>query len=327
MIDLHWPWLLILLPLPVLVRWVLKPISSTSGAIRLPIYHTLETLHVKSRTRLTVVWLPALLLWLLWGCVVLAMARPYWLGEPMPLPLDKRDMLLAVDISQSMGEGDMLVGQQFVTRIAAVKGVVSDFISNRPSDRLGLILFGEQAFLQTPLTFDRRTVEQQLLEAQLGFAGNATAIGDAIGVAIKRLRNRPAESRVLVLLTDGANTAGTNPSDAAVIAAEAGIRIHTIGIGASAKQERDFFGRIRTVNPSADLDEETLRFIAQRTGGQYFRAQDPDELAAIYAELDKLEPLPQEQLFRPVRSLLHWPLGSALGLWLTLVLLGRRGNA
>ena len=302
MIDFYWPWALAQIVLPIIVRWLAKPVSSSADALRLPIYTTLRSLSSAQNTQSASHWMPMLLLWLLWSSLVVALARPHWVGDPLPLPVNKRDMLLAVDISRSMAEGDML----------------------RTSDRLGLILFGEQAFLQTPLTFDRKTVGTQLLEAQLGFAGNATAIGDAIGVAIKRLRDRPAQSRVLILLTDGANTAGTNPKDAAIVADEAGIRIHTIGIGATSKQERDFFGRVRTVNPSADLDETTLRFIAKRTGGQYFRAQDPQELKAVYKTLDELEPSPQEQIFRPTKSILHWPLSFAFFVLLLITFVSRR---
>lgn len=217
----------------------------------------------------------------------------------------------------------MLINSRYTDRITAVKAVVGEFVEKRASDRLGLILFGQQAYLQTPLTFDSKTVNQQLQEAQIGFAGNNTAIGDAIGLAIKRLRGRPAESRVLILLTDGANTAGTEPLQAAAIAAEAEIRIHTVGVGADEMITRSLFGRNQRVNPSRDLDEGTLNAIAEQTGGQYFRARDPKELQKIYAEIDRLEPIPEEQTFRPTRSLLHWPLSAALGFSLLLMLFRR----
>ena len=232
--------------------------------------------------------------------------------------------MLAVDISGSMEKEDMLVNRRYTNRIIAVKAVVGDFIKKRAGDRLGLILFGQQGYLQTPLTHDAKTVDQHLQEAQLGFAGNATAIGDAIGLSIKRLRDRPTDSRVLILLTDGANTAGTDPIQAATIAAEAEIRIHTVGVGAQEIVERGFFGRNRRVNPSQDLDEETLLQIADKTGGKYFRARDPQELQQIYAEIDKLEPIPEEQTFRPTKSLLHWPLSAAFAMIALLVLIRRR---
>ncbi len=318
MIDLQWPYALALIPLPWLLRSLLASVDVASGAVKLPFFNRVQTLQNSADQKAATPRLGALWLWLTWFALVLAIARPVWIGEAVLVPLDKRDMMLAVDISGSMQEEDMLVGQRYESRIVAVKSVVSDFVKNRQADRLGLILFGERAYLQTPLTFDRTTVEQQLRGAQVGFAGNATAIGDAIGIAIKRLRDRPAESRVLILLTDGATTAGTDPLEAAKIAAQAGIRIHTIGIGASSMNTRDFFGRERQINPSADLDEDTLNKIAQRTGGKYFRAENPADLRAVYRTLDELEPTPQEQFFRPTTSLLHWPLMGGL---LTLSLL------
>ncbi len=324
MIELQWPHALFALPLPLLMRLLMSSTESASGAIKVPFYARVHAIQGEAQGISQSRWLAALLLWVAWAALLCAIARPIWIGEPMSVPLEKRDMMLAVDISPSMQEEDMLIEQRYVSRILAVKSVVRDFIDNRPTDRLGLILFGERAYMQTPLTFDRSTVGQQLVEAQLGFAGNTTAIGDAIGVAIKRLRDRPAESRVMVLLTDGANTSGTDPLDAAKIAAEVGIRIHTIGIGASVKRERDFFGRTRQVNPSADLDEDTLRKIATRTGGVYFRAEDPAQLQAVYAKLDELEPTPEEQFFRPISSLAHWPLSLCLAA-LFLLALVRRG--
>jgi len=320
MLSWHWPYVFLLLPLPLLLRWFSKPQASASGAIRVPFYESLQTLNQNQTATNSLNWLRALLLCLIWFALVGAVARPTWVGEPIQLPQEKRDMMLAVDISRSMLEDDMLIGGNQVSRLEAVKAVVGDFVEERVGDRLGLILFGQQGYLQTPLTFDNKTVKQQLQEALAGFAGNATAIGDAIGLAIKILRDRPAESRVLILLTDGANTAGTEPSKAADIAAEAGIRIHTIGVGADSKLVRGVFGRTRQVNPSADLDEATLTEIAQKTGGLYFRARNPDELHAIYQELDRLEPIPEEQTFRPTRSLSY--IGIVIALILSLGLFG-----
>jgi Ca-activated chloride channel family protein len=319
MLSWQWPYLLMLLPLPLLVRWLTRGDDASSSAIQVPFFAELQNLEQSHVSPQTSNWFKALLLWLVWASLLIAVARPTWVGEPVSLPQDRRDLMLAVDISMSMRKQDMLINNQYANRISAVKGVVGEFVEQRASDRLGLILFGQQAYLQTPLTHDSKTVNQQLQEAQLGFAGNATAIGDAIGLAIKRLRGRPAESRVLILLTDGANTAGTDPLQAATIAAEAEIRIHTIGVGADEIITRGFFGRNQKVNPSSDLDEATLKAIADRTGGQYFRARDPKELQQIYAEIDKLEPVPDVQTFRPTRSLLHWPLTAALGFSLLLM--------
>ncbi len=312
MLSWHWPWLFAALPLPLLIRWMLPARTSTPQAIRVPFFQSLHDLHEQQRARPLSIWFNALLAVLMWICLVTAAARPTWTGEAMPLPREGRDLMLAVDISESMKEQDMQARTGYVSRIDAVQTVVSEFIEERAGDRIGLILFGNQGYLHTPLTFDTTTVSTHLQEAQIGFAGNATAIGDAIGLAIKRLRNRPAESRVLILLTDGANTAGTDPRQAAEIAAEAHIRIHTIGIGADSIRRRGIFGLNRTVNPSIGLDEATLEYIAQTTGGEYFRARDPAELTQIYDYLNILEPMPEEQSFRPTRSLFHWPLGLAL---------------
>jgi len=312
MLNWEWPTLFALLPLPLLLRWLAPAQESAAGAIRVPFYQDLQTLGQGNVNRPAKNWWRAALLWGVWASLVVAVARPHWVGEPVSLPQDRRDLMLAVDISRSMLETDMLVNKRYINRVNAVKAVVGEFVKQRTGDRMGLILFGQQSYLQTPLTYDIQTVQQQLSEAQSGFAGNATAIGDTIGLAIKRLRDRPADSRVLILLTDGANSAGSDPLKAADIAAEAEIRIHTIGVGADVKYERGFFGQTRARNPSADLDEATMIAIADKTGGQYFRARDPDELKKIYQELDRLEPIPEDQTFRPTRSLTFWPIGLAL---------------
>jgi Ca-activated chloride channel family protein len=211
----------------------------------------------------------------------------------------------------------MQVRNGMARRIDAVKELGSDFMAQRSGDRLGLILFGSRAYLQSPLSFDVQTVQRFLREAQIGFAGQETAIGDALGLAVKRLRERPAESRVLVLLTDGQDTASSvDPLEAAALAASLDIRVHTIGIGAESLTVPGILGSrfgSRRVNPSADLDEATLEAIASGTGGRYFRARDPEELEAIYREIDRLEPVETDTAtFRPRRSLLHWPLAVAV---------------
>jgi Ca-activated chloride channel family protein len=217
-----------------------------------------------------------------------------------------------------------MINKQRVDRLTATKWVAGDFINRRVGDRLGLILFGTQAYLQTPLTFDRKTVLTLLNESAIGLAGDNTAIGDAIGLAVKRLKDQPANSRVLILMTDGANTAGeVSPLKAAELAAENQLKIYTIGIGADEMVVRSFFGSHK-VNPSRDLDENTMIKIAQRTGGRYFRARNTDELNNIYMLLDKLEPIEKDkQYFRPRSELYFWPLALALliaaGLCLTRV--------
>ena len=320
MLSWQWPWLVYLLPLPLIIRFILPVRKASNDAIRVPFYTSLNSLSHAQQSSVLGTWLRGLIALLVWAALLAAAAHPRWIGDPVALPQEQRDLLLAVDISQSMEEQDMLVQNKYVARITAVKNVLGDFIERRAADRIGLILFGTKGYLQTPLTYDNPTVFTQLQEAQTRFAGRSTAIGDAIGLAIKNLRDRPAESRVLILLTDGANTSGTEPLQAADIAKQANIRIHTIGVGADSKLVKDFFGRTRNTNPSADLDEQTLQTIADKTGGQYFRARDPDELKKIYFELDRLEPAPEEQTFRPTRSLTFIPIIAAIALSLLLVL-------
>ena len=253
-----------------------------------------------------------LLLSLCWILTLIALARPTYMGEPIALPSNGRDILLAVDISGSMEREDMLIQGRTVNRLLAVKAVVGDFVVQRKGDRLGLVLFGEKAYLQTPLTFDRETMQELLMEAQIGFAGNGTAIGDAIGISVKRLQERPADHRVLILLTDGSNNAGAlQPSEAADLARRANVKIYTIGIGAERQEQRGLFGR-SVINPSSDLDEQTLKNIAQTTGGSYFRARNPQELADIYNQLNEMEPIEQNaETIRPIATLYQWPLGIA----------------
>lgn len=318
MIEWLWPWLLLLLPLPLLARRLLPPAGNEEAALRAPFFRDWQSLSERqggSRgggDRWSLV-----ALWLIWLGLVLASARPMWIGEPIELPNSGRDLMLAVDISGSMRIEDMQLGNAVVRRIDAVKRVGADFIDRRTGDRLGLILFGSNAYVQSPLSFDTATVQRFLTEAQIGFAGQETAIGDAIGLSVKRLRERPADSRVLVLLTDGQDTASTvAPLDAARLARDIGIRIYTIGIGADEMTLPGLFGSSfgsRQVNPSAELDEESLQKIANLTGGRYFRARDPRELADIYAVLDELEPVEQEAaVYRPRQALGYYPLGAAL---------------
>ncbi|WP_256590724.1 VWA domain-containing protein, partial [Pseudomonas sp. HMWF034] len=204
--------------------------------------------------------------------------------------------------------------------------LLGDFLEEREGDRVGLILFGSQAYLQAPLTFDRRTVRTWLDEARIGIAGKNTAIGDAIGLALKRLRQRPAQSRVLILVTDGANNAGQiDPLTAARLAAEEGVKIYPIGIGADPEQTGSL--GILGVNPSLDLDEPALKALAEATGGQYFRARDGEELLKIKDTLDTLEPVEQQPTqARPAQALYSGPLALALVLSLLLVIQERWPN-
>ncbi|MDH3693927.1 MAG: VWA domain-containing protein, partial [Gammaproteobacteria bacterium] len=227
----------------------------------------------------------------------------------------------------SMRFQDMELGGELVSRVGVVKHVAGDFIRRREGDRIGLVLFGTRAYLQTPLTFDRDTVSTLLNEAELGIAGKRTAIGDAIGLAVKRLRESKDSERVVVLLTDGANTTGEiEPLRAADLAARAGLTVYTIGVGAEQLTVKDFFGS-RRINPSSDLDEETLQGIADKTGGRYFRARDTESLEEIYKILDRLEPVASDDKnLRPIRELFTWPLAIALLLTGVIVVFGSKSS-
>jgi Ca-activated chloride channel family protein len=307
--TLAWPWLLALAPLPWLLR-LLMPASRSSDlqALRVPWFAAVAGSKSGWMRR---PWL-ALVATLVWLLLVFAVSRPQWIGEIESLPVTGRDLLLAVDISGSMDTQDMVLNKTAVNRLRVVKKVAGEFIQRRRGDRVGLILFGSRAYLQTPLTFDTETTAILLEESEIGLAGRETAIGDAIGLAVKRLRDDAASDRVLVLLTDGANTSGeVQPLQAAEFAARDGLTVYTVGVGADEMMVQDFFGS-RVVNPSADLDEETLRIIAERTGGRYFRARDAKGLERIYEILDELEPVESDvEIIRPVDELFYWPMGVA----------------
>jgi Ca-activated chloride channel family protein len=319
MIHIDWPWMLLFLPLPWLLgRW-LPPAQPHGAALFLPFADTVAAgstpaVHSMSRPR-------KMLFALIWLLLVLAAIRPQWLGDPEAVPTTGRRLLLAVDVSGSMSTQDMAGN---ANRLQVVQKVAGDFIRRRHGDQVGLILFGTQPYLQAPLTTDLNTVGQFLDEAMIGVAGTQTAIGDAIGLAIKRLRDASNASgrkgeMVLILLTDGSNDAGAMPPDeAAKMAAAAGLRIYTIGVGSD---QTDPFG----MSGANDLDEDTLKLIAKTTGGEYFRATDVENLQKVYARIDHLEPSDaRQQWYRPRDEWFPWPLGLALLLSLPVVMWRRR---
>lgn len=318
-IHFVWPWVFWLLPLPLLVRVLLPPARQPEeAALLVPYLDDFSETSVSRRSAATPLW-KLFLYSLAWLLLVISAARPQWIGDPVELPVSGRDLLLAIDLSKSM-EHPIRYKLRTVSRIAATKAVASQFIEKRVGDRIGLILFGEQAYVQAPLTFDRTTVNTLLQEAVTGLAGNATAIGDAIGLAVKRLQHTdkhrqqntsatdsndtstpPASynDRVLILVTDGVSNAGEiKPVKAAELAARKGLKIHTIGIGNRGSRE---------------LDEATLKAIARITGGRYFRARNTDELQQIYQTLDQLEPVEKDsKTYRPTKALFYLPLSLAV---------------
>ncbi len=311
-ISFAWPYLFLVLPLPWIIQWLLgKPQHTDTKPIFMPFYHAFTQAATTTTTQKSK-WRTVLLM-LAWCCFVVSLTRPVYYGAPITIPNEGRDLMIAVDLSGSMQTKDMQVNNQEVDRLVMVKTVLGDFIQRRIGDRIGLILFADTAYLQAPLTFDRTTVSQLLSETVIGLVGDSTAIGDAIGLAAKRFTDKPDVTKVLILLTDGQNTAGNiTPDQALSLAVDQQIKIYPIGVGADAMVVNSLFGQ-RQVNPSAELDESLLTRLAKATGGQYFRARDTGELEQIYRLLDRIEPVEDnQQTLRPQTALFYISLGVAL---------------
>lgn len=307
-----WPWMLLVMPLPLLLRWLwpAKP-DEEVPALRLPQAVSLPVVPGVSRMRHGV----NAGLFIAWLLLCIAAARPQTLGPIQAPPQTGRDLMLAVDISGSMEQQDMRLGGRSVDRLTAAKAVLGDFLERRASDRVGLIVFGQRAYAIAPLTRDRESLRSQLRDVMVGMAGRETAIGDAIGLAIKRLRAQPAEHRVLILLTDGENTAGVlTPAKAAELARAENVRIHTIAFGGDGDTLSMWGISIALPGMQTGIDEASLQQVAELTGGQFFRARDASSLAGIYAEIDRLEPNSSEgQALRPrIEHYWRWLLAASL---------------
>lgn len=324
MFEFTYLWFFTLLPLPLLARYFLSAKKQNYTQVWIPLAQGIN----KQQSEIQKSNLSAIVPWIVWILLLIALAKPVWFGEPIRLQQESRDMIVALDLSGSMKEVDMPLNGKTVDRLVLMKALLNDFIEQRHGDRLGLILFADHAYLQTPLTFDLQTIKQMVSETEHGLVGNQTAIGESIALSIKRFVENKNEQRVLILLTDGANNAGSiEPIQAAKQAAKNNITIYTIGIGANEMIRKSFFGTQR-INPSADLDERTLTEISKLTGGQYFRARNQDELQNIYQQLNLLEPIDSDFLeFRPEKNLFYWPLSIAiLILFLFTVILKSRGR-
>ncbi|WP_288969017.1 VWA domain-containing protein [uncultured Thermomonas sp.] len=319
-----WPWWLLAGVLPWLVRWLPPSNDHQQPALRVPWAARVQQVAAGSAGPAHARKFPWLA-WVAWCLLCIATARPQQLGPPVAPPQAGRDVMLAVDLSGSMGEQDMTLGGQAVDRLTAIKAVLADFLERREGDRIGLIVFGDRAFALTPLTTDHASVRQQLQASVVGLAGRGTAIGDAIALATKRLQQQANPQKVLILLTDGVNTAGTlEPQKAAQIAKDAGVRIHTIAFGGDGNALSMFGFRLPMGGGDDDVDEAGLARIASLTGGKFFRARDTTQLAGIYAEIDKLEPVQRQgQAVRPMIEQYPWPLAAALTLGLCALLLRR----
>ncbi len=304
-----WPWMLAALPVPVLMHWWPQR-NASAAALRVP-YAAAQLQALGSAVGGRALGVGRLLLWLAWVCLCVAAARPQQLGEAVTPPQQGRQMMLAVDVSGSMQETDMMLGQQVVERLTAAKAVLADFLDRRVGDRVGLLIFGERAYTLTPLTSDLASVRQQLGDSVVGLAGRETAIGDAIALAVKRLREQPQGQRVLILLTDGVSNAGVlEPLRAAELAKTEGVRVYTVAFGGDGSYR--LFG-MQVAAGDDPVDEATLQKIATLTGGRAFRARNTDELAGIYAELQRLEPVASAgPAVRPRIERYAWPLALAL---------------
>ena len=307
MLTLAHPWLALLLPLPWLVRWLLPAHHERKAAVRVPFLQRLSSLvGLKPGSGVAVARRPFsqwLMLSLAWLLVVVAITRPQWLGEPIIKELPMRDLLVAVDLSGSMEAQDFTDKDgNNVDRLTAVKQVLDEFFARRDGDRVGLILFGSAAFVQVPFTDDLDVVRELLGEAQIRMLGPRTMLGDAMGLSINLFKRSKVDERVLIVLTDGNDTGSLVPPErAAEIARDNGVVVYTIAIGDP------------TAAGEQALDEKTLENIAGITNGEYFHANDRQELEAIYTHLDEINPRQVDtQSYRPLTDLYIWPLAASM---------------
>lgn len=313
MFELALPWVLFFLPLPLFLWFILpKATIKLPAALKVPFFGAMLSI-VNQKQRSFAVQAQIGLFFFIWGLLLYAAAGPRWIGEPLPLEREGRNIMLVLDLSGSMELPDMIFHGRPVSRLTVVKHAAEEFVRQRVGDRIGLILFGARAYLQTPLTYDRQTVLLRIEDATVGLAGQTTSIGDALGLAVKRLQDVPEKGRMIILLTDGANNSGIlAPLKAAELAKLDGIKVYTIGLGTES-DPRALRNLFFNVNASSDLDEETLQEVAKITGGRYFRATDTQSLHEIYELINQLETVTQEQAtIRPRYEYYPWPLALAL---------------
>lgn len=329
MITFLYPQCFWLLLLPLLWRLLTPAVQGRHGeALRVPFTGALSEIKSRSRGVQLSGWsygrsrtFAVLVLWLVWALLVAALARPQRLGEPERLPEAGYDILMVTDISTSMAERDFKSQAGYVSRMDAAKATASAFLQQRPNDRVGLILFGTLPYLQAPITYDKRAVEEVLLSMRPGMAGNSTSIGDAIGLALKTFDNLKTKgSKIIILLTDGENNDGALSMPQALnLAQDADVKIYTIGVG---QRAQSWFGGVGLVG----VDEKSLRRLAEATDARYFQATDSRSLSRVYDEINRLEPSEgNAPTIRVGKDLFYWPLGLALAL-LILLWQNRRGK-
>ena len=316
MYELSHPWFLILLVLPGLIFFLWPAVALKSKtALRVPFYDRWrqhEDTHSKSLQSILWPWH-----WLgIWFLLILSLAGPRWVGLPQTMSLDTYHMMMILDISGSMGLKDMVANGHYQTRWEVVRETASEFVKKRRQDSMGLILFGERSYLFAPLTYDKKTVIERINDASVGLAGQATALGDAIGLGVMHLKKTPEQGRVIILLTDGVANAGfLAPIKAAKIAQKEKIKIYVIGLGPDINQQ-EMASLLWQMQQTQDLDEPTLQSIAKITGGLYFRASDANRLQQIYQSIAKMEPVKEERShLRPEKQYFYLPLMFAF-LWI-----------
>ncbi len=307
MFEVEYPYLALLLLLPLLFKLLTTKSTEQGASIEHPLFDSLDKNKVLNNNKYSFSLID-FLLYLAFLFLVLASIKPVWIDEGKKIPIKGRDIMLAIDLSGSMRERDFTVNNKRLDRLSVVKIAAKKFIQSRVQDRIGLIVFGSKAYLYAPLTFDKQLIIKYLEESHINMAGQQTAIGDAIVLAIKHFRDNKKndnEIRTLVLLTDGVSNAGAiNPNRATQLAKEDNIKIHTIGLGTN---KVSFFGI------SSSVDENTLKKIASETGGIYFRAQNTQKLQSVYDEINKLERQKLEsKLYHPKKDLFHYPLAIFL---------------
>ncbi|MED7788684.1 VWA domain-containing protein [Francisella sp. 19X1-34] len=327
MINIEYPWFFILVILPLVIYWIIpRAKNNQQSALKTPFFDQLQSqLGTHSAHDFSKANYFKYILAAIWVLLIVSGSGIQWLGKPISMPQSGRALMMAIDLSGSMAIEDMKKPNgKMESRFDLVMRVANQFLDTRKGDRVGLVLFGTRAYLQTPLTFDIPTVKKMLDDSSIALAGPNTAIGDALGLSIKKLESYPNDSKAIILLTDGDNTAGLlQPLQAAAIAKEYGIKIYTIALGGGQMLIQTAFGK-QLVNTSEDLATDTLQKIAKMTGGQYFRAQNSSQLKNIYKDIDKLEPIRLDKtIVRPVTYLYPWSLGLALilsfiiaGVWL-----------
>ena len=301
------PWAFALLPLPLLIYFIVKPLRKKRSALIIPSYFRWQ--EASGERPLSSAWISRrnilqwVLLSLVWMTVVAAASSPQLVGEPELKKKTARSFLIATDLSFSMATKDWSVDGQLLSRWDAVKLGMKDFLKRREGDKIGLIFFGTNPYLQAPLTTELDVIQWMIDETDIGMAGQTTGIGAAVGMGIDVLKRDTLKSKVLLLLTDGVDSGSDiSPVDAAQLAKNDSVKIYTLGIGDPEK-------------PGADLDEATLKTIAATTGGEYFRAIDPEALESVYQTLEGLEPIEyEEEEYKPTILLYAYPLGTAITL-------------